>query len=109
MADEYQVKITSQAQEQMQGIAHYIAFELRTPETAMRMLATLEKAITSLANYPGHIALTGEEPWHGHGVHIIPVKNYRVYFWIDRAAYKVQVMAVVYGKRAQVNHLLSGW
>lgn len=105
MANEYHVKVTPQAQEQMREIAHYIAFELQAPDTAMRMLATLEDAITSLSHYPGRIALTEEEPWHSYGVHKMPVKNYLVYFWIDETACKVQIMAVVYGKRDQVKQL----
>ena len=102
MADEYIVKITAQAQEQMGEIARYIAYNLQAPDTAFRMLDTLEKEIASLSHFPNRIALTEEEPWHSYGIHKIPVKNYLIYFWIDEAVHKVQVTAVVYGKRDQM-------
>ena len=35
----------------------------------------------------------------------MPVKNYLVYFWIDEAAYIVQIMAVIYGRRDQAERL----
>jgi len=51
--------------------------------------------------------LTKEEPWHSQGVHALTVKNFLVYFWVDEAAKKVQVMGIVYGCRDQ-RHQLSG-
>lgn len=105
MADDYVVKITMQAQEQMQETARYIADNLQAPETALRMLDTLEKEIASLSRFPNRIALTEEEPWRNYGVHKMPVKNYLIYFWIDEVAHKVQVTAAVYGKRDQMQQL----
>lgn len=105
MADDYVVKITMQAQEQMQEITRYIAYSLQAPETALRMLDTLEKEIASLSRFPNRIALTEEEPWRSYGIHKMPIKNYLIYFWIDEAAHKVQVIAVVYGKRDQMQQL----
>ena len=54
---------------------------------------------------PRSVALTEEEPWHSYGIHKLPVKNFLVYFWIDEAARKVQVTAVIYGRRDQVRQL----
>lgn len=105
MANTYQVKVTSQAQEQMWEIAHYIATELVAPDAALRLLNALEDAISSLAQLPNRIALTEEEPWHSYGIHKMPVKNFLVYFWIDEDTHKVQVTAVVYGRRDQMQQL----
>lgn len=105
MANDYIVKITAQAQEQMGEIARYIAYNLQAPDTALRMLDTLEKEIASLSRFPNRIALTEEEPWHSYGIHKMSVKNYLIYFWIDEAVHKVQVTAVVYGKRDQMQQL----
>ncbi|HCC01304.1 MAG TPA: type II toxin-antitoxin system RelE/ParE family toxin [Ruminococcaceae bacterium] len=105
MANDYIVKITAQAQEQIGEIARYIAYNLQAPDTALRMLDTLEKEIASLSRFPNRIALTEEEPWHSYGIHKIPVKNYLIYFWIDETMHKVQVTAVVYGRRYQMQQL----
>lgn len=103
--EEYTVKITRQAQEQLEEIADYIAFTLREPDTALRLLDALEKEISSLSRFPGRIALTEEEPWHSQGIHKMAVKHYLVYFWINDPVHKVQVTAVIYGRRNQVQQL----
>lgn len=105
MAGRYVVKITDYAQEQMERIFRHIAYNLQAPDTALRLLNTLETEIYSLAALPGRIALTVEEPWHSKGIHKMPVKNYIVYFWINEAVSKVVVTAVVYGRQNQLRQL----
>ncbi len=105
MTEEYDVKITEQAKAQMREIVRYFSIDLQMPDTSLRLLNTLEKGIASLAWFPNRIALTEEEPWRGYGIHKLLVKNFLVYFWIDEAARKVQVTAVVHGSRDQVRQL----
>ncbi|MDD3269130.1 MAG: type II toxin-antitoxin system RelE/ParE family toxin [Syntrophomonadaceae bacterium] len=105
MADGYTVKITEQAMGQLREISHYVAYNLQASDTALRLLDTLEDAIASLSLMPARIALTDDEPWHSYGIHKMPVKNFLVYFWIDETARKVQVTAVIYGRRDQVQQL----
>lgn len=50
--DNYIVKITSQAEEQIHEIAHYISHELKSPDAALHLLDTLENAFVSLAQLP---------------------------------------------------------
>ena len=38
----YTVKTTSQAEEQMQEIIHYIAYELKAPDAALHLLDAME-------------------------------------------------------------------
>ncbi len=101
----YIVKTTSQAEEQIQEIVHYITFELKAPEAALHLLDTLEDAFTSLAHFPQRVALIDKEPWHVKGIHRLPIKNFLVYFWIDEDNMKVQITAVIYGKRNQLRQL----
>ncbi len=101
MEQNYTVKITEPAQRQLQDIFRYIAEELQKPVTAIHLLDLLEREILSLAQFPGRIALTEEEPWHSEGIHKMPVKNYLVYFWIDEIRKYVQITAVIYGRREQ--------
>ncbi len=103
----YAVKITRQAQAQLEEIARYIAFVLREPQTALRLLDSLEAEIASLSRFPGRAALTEEEPWHSQGIHKLSVKNYLIYFWIDEDHRRVQVTAVIHGSRDQKKQLLE--
>lgn len=103
--DDYIVKITSQAEEQIQEIIHYITWELKAPDAALHLLDTLEDSFTSLAHFPQRIALIDEEPWHTNGIHRLPVKNFLVYFWIDDNNLIVQIIAVIYAKLDQLSLL----
>lgn len=64
-------------------------------------METFRGEIAGLCEFPGRIPLTDEEPWRTEGIHKMPVKNFLVYFWIDEGNSKVQITAVVYGKRDQ--------
>ncbi len=101
----YIVKTTSQAEEQIREIVHYITFELKAPEAAFHLLDTFEDVFISLAHFPQRVALVAEEPWHTKGIHRLPVKNFLVYFWIDEGNMKVQITAVIYGKCDQLRQL----
>ena len=98
---QYEVKITEPAQRQLQEIVRYIAGDLQEKRTALWMLDTLEKEILSLSTLPNRVALTEEEPWHSAGIRKLSVKNYLVYFWVNEERKKVQITAVVYGRRDQ--------
>lgn len=47
----YNVKITSQAEEQIQEIIHYITNDLKAPDAALHLLDALENSFTSLATF----------------------------------------------------------
>jgi toxin ParE1/3/4 len=101
----YNVKITSQAEEQMQETIYYIAHELKAPDAALHLLDALENSFVSLTHFPQRVALMDEEPWHTNGIHRLPVKNFLVYFWIDEDKMTVQITAIIYEKRDQLHQL----
>lgn len=101
----YNVKITSQAEEQIQEIVYYIYHELKAPDAALQLLDALEDAFSSLTHFPQRVVLVEEEPWHTNGIHRLPVKNFLIYFWIDEDNMRVQITAIIYGKREQLRQL----
>ncbi len=106
MADKiYIVKITAQAEEQLQAIVKYITSELKVPKAALGLLDQIESSILSLSQFPQRIALTEEEPWRSTGIHKMPVKNFLVYFWINEENREVQVTTIIYGRRDQIKQL----
>lgn len=80
MADTYIVKITFQAQEQIQEIIHYISYELKSRNTALHLLDTLENAFNSLSQFPQRVALVDIEPWRTNGIRRLPVKKFSCIF-----------------------------
>ena len=101
----YNVKITSQAEEQIQEIVYYISHELKAPDAAPQLLDALEDAFSSLIHFPQRVVLVEEEPWNTNGIHRLPVKNFLIYFWIDEDNMRVQITAIIYGKREQLRQL----
>jgi len=101
----YEVKITTQAQEQLEEIVDYISKELMAPEAANKLLDKMESSIMSLAKFPERHQLVDEEPWKTEGIRKIIVNNFLVYYWIDLVASRVQVIAVIYNKRDQIEQL----
>ena len=101
----YNVKITSQAEEQIQEIVYYISHELKAPDAALQLLDALEDAFSSLTHIPQSVVLVEDEPWHAKGIHRLPVKNFLIYFWIDEDNMRVQITAIIYGKREQLRQL----
>lgn len=89
----------------MDEIIQYIAHELKSPDAALHLLDDLENAFVSLSHFPHHIALMDIEPWHIKGIRRLPVKNFFVYFWVDKSNKKVQITAVIYAKRNQLRQL----
>lgn len=103
--DDFMVKVTSQAEQQIQEITSYIVHELKAPEAALHLLDTLETSFASLRNFPQRVSLTDKEPWRTNGIHCLPVKNFLVYFWINEENKTVQITAVIYTKRDQIRQL----
>lgn len=105
--NEYIVKITFQAEGQLQEIIRYISHELKSPDAAMHVLDSLESSFMSLAQFPQRVPLMDIEPWHANGIRRLLVKNFFVYFWIDEYNMKVQITAIIYSKRDQLRQLLQ--
>ena len=97
----YEVKLTTQAIEQIQETVQYISKILLEPETARKWSDTLQCEIAKLDSMPLRHPLTKEEPWHTKGIHKMPIKNFLVYYWIDEDKKIVWITAVIYERRDQ--------
>lgn len=105
MVNTYEVKITQQAQEQMEEIVDYVSRELFAPEAAKSLLNKLENTIMSLSVFPEKHKLIDEEPWRSDGIRKVSVNNFLVYYWINKVESRVYVTAVIYDRRDQLEQL----
>lgn len=103
--NEYEVRVTRQALEQMKEIVHYISNDLMAPDAADNLLDKMKAEITKLSSFPKKYALINEEPWRTEGVRKIVVKNFLIYYWVDDENNRVQVTAVIYSRRDQIRQL----
>ena len=105
MAKKYKVIITPQARQHLTAIRDYILFELKSPTAAGNTLSVLKKAVESLEQMPERIPFTDEEKWRERGVHRMPVKNYLIYFTVNKEDTEVYIFAILYARRDQIKVL----
>ena len=102
--NEYEVRVTRQALEQIKEIVHYISNDLMALDAAHNLLDKMKAEITKLSSFPKKHDLN-EEPWRTEGVRKIVVKNFLIYYWVDDENNRVQVTAVIYSRRDQTKQL----
>ena len=81
--DEYEVRVTRQALEQMKEIVHYISYDLMSPAAADNLLDRFKAEILKLSSLPKKYALIEEEPWRTEGIRKMVVQNFLIYYWVD--------------------------
>lgn len=74
--DEYRVKITKQAKEQLHLIKNYISLELKAPKISNKLLKLLYEHMKNLSFMPYRTKCIEEQPWGEMGFRKIRVKNY---------------------------------
>lgn len=103
----YQIEITEPAENDLQGIANYIAKELREPSTALGVVATIGEAILGLVQLPlrNAIALVHDERFAIQGMRKLIVDSYIVFYVVSEQDKMVIIVRILYGKREWVNLL----
>lgn len=105
MTDSYEVLITSEAAADLYDLHNYIAVRLRSPKAASEHMEALKGVIERLSVMPFRHALVDDEQWRARGVRRVTVKNFIVYYRVDKPAARVYVIAVIYGRRDQLKAL----
>lgn len=94
--NQYSVKITGKALDDMERIYDYIALELQVPEIAMGQYNRIADAIESLAHTPKRCRLFDSQPERDMGMRQRLIDNYTVIFVVDDATGCVTVLRVLY-------------
>ena len=95
----FEVRLSSQAKQDLGDIYDYIAHDLQNPLVAEGLLGRLEKAILSLDEMPERYRAYEKEPWHSRGLRVMPVERYIVYYTPDAESRIVRIVRVMYGGR----------
>ncbi len=95
----YLVKLSFQANKDIEEIYEYISDTLCEKEVALNMVHLLEKNILSLSEMPGRCKIYESEPWCSREVHIMSVKKYIIFYVIDEKEKTVNVFRILYGSR----------
>lgn len=95
----YSIVLSPKAADDLREIYEYIAFSLCEEKAAKDLIFLLEQNILSLDEMPGRYRIYDAEPWKTRNLHIMPVKNYLVFYIPDEQSKKVHIVRVIYGSR----------
>ncbi|MDE6750122.1 MAG: type II toxin-antitoxin system RelE/ParE family toxin [Lachnospiraceae bacterium] len=91
---EYKVIILPLAEDDIAEQTDYIAFELKSPETAVNMVMGFRKVINSLSLFPQSHEFDEDEELATYGIRKTYYKNYKIYFLINEMEQTVYILRV---------------
>lgn len=96
---EYNVIITPDAEEELNGIYDYIATELLAPGIAYRYICDIRDQLTTLSYAPKRYQIVYDEPWKSIGVRRMNVHSFAVFYVILEEYNEVYIQNIIYQKR----------
>ncbi|MBQ9327765.1 MAG: type II toxin-antitoxin system RelE/ParE family toxin [Solobacterium sp.] len=103
----YPINITPDAEKDLKQIKQYIARQLGAPSTALAIICALRSGISDLANHADSIMYIPDEPYHTYKIKRTIVRNYYIYFRVDKEENTVHILNVIYSRRDQKNRAKS--
>lgn len=103
----YTVLITVKAERDMENAANYIEYSLKNPIAANNLLAECSKAITGLAEMPERFSLVNDRTLASWGIRCFPVRNYIMFYHIDKTEKTVYILRFLYGRSSWQSILRS--
>lgn len=95
----YNVVITEAAQRDLLDIFDYIAFELREPDSANRLLSKIRTKVKFLEEFPERNNMISEPKYDALKVRWCSVENYIIFYQVSEIQNLVYVIRVLYKKR----------
>ena len=99
--ESYAVEMTRQAEEQLSEIIRYISVTLQSSQAGMNTLDALEEEIGSLSAMPFRYQAIEDDPAGDRGIRKTRAKNFNIYYQVDEAQKRVNILAVCYARRDQ--------
>lgn len=97
MSEKYDVKVSIEAEKDLQNIIIYIKDKLKEPEIARRHTGLMRKEIKSLEYFPQRYAIIDNERIKKFKFRKLIIKNYIAFYRIDEEKKAVNVERVIYG------------
>lgn len=99
MSSVYTVHYAPQALDDLRDLYSYVAFSLKEPATAQKLVNRIRKAARSLDALPGRYPVVDWEPWQSMGMHRFTVEDFLLFYLIDQSTRTVTLVRIVYGGR----------
>ena len=81
--NEYRIRYTASAFEDLQGIRHYFMLEWEDSLSAERLINTICEEIRKLSLMPKRYQIIEASPWKERNIHRMIVKNHLVFYRVD--------------------------
>lgn len=94
--DKYDVKLMGRALRDLDGIYTYIAGTFQEPDTALKLVETIEREILSLDHMPYRCPERRRGIYANRGYRQLLVKNYTVIYRVDEPNKQVIIVTVRY-------------
>lgn len=97
MVNEYTLKFTVEAEEDLLTIFGYINGNLSSPIAAEKLILKIEKACMQLVSFPFSGSIPKDAYLSRKGYRMILVDNFIIFYLIDDTL--IKIMRIIYGKR----------
>lgn len=107
----YKVITLPMAEDDIQDQTDYIAFDLKSPETAINMARGFRKTINNLSIFPQSHEFDEDEELAKLGIRKTYYKNYKIYFLIDepeKTVYILRVFHMLVDSKAKILNFFRG-
>jgi toxin ParE1/3/4 len=95
----YNLVIAEAAEADLDGIADYISYELKEPDTALKQLKKIQEAMTTLEELPERHSLVQDKYLATKGIRKLPTANYLIFYTINKSSNTVNIIRVLHGRR----------
>ena len=95
----YNINVAESAEIDLHDIIKYISEQFMADVTARQLLNEIENKISSLATFPERIPLISDDRLHGLGYRKLSVKNYLIFFSINKRDRMVNIERILYKRR----------
>lgn len=96
---EYAIEITEKARRDIDEAFDYIAFHLENPQAAYDLTDAIYSGIGGLSSMPERFPAWKREPMKSRGVRFMGVKNFNVFYVVDKKLHRVNVFRILYNRR----------
>jgi len=104
--DEYKIRYTTNAIEDLMEIRHYLLFELQDSIIAEKFINSICEEIRKLSQLPRRFQIVESSPWKERNTHRMIVENHLVFYQIDDEN-KVVYISRVLSCRQNINNIKS--
>ena len=99
----YQIRILSSFEQDLNQIVDYIALTLSNPSAAINLVENIHKAIEERANYPLSFQAFPSQKKRKHPYYVIRVGNYSIFYVVIDSV--MEIRRILYSKRYLDSHL----